>query len=155
VNPVKEILESLLKMARRITPNIFESEDFGRSNMGLAGHIFLRLSGSGLFKREHKILNESSKDALTRGARRISEVVAEEYLKDTNCNNDYELRVLEAIKKRPAWDFQVSEALGCRALVSSGVISAIQSLEGRGVIYRGEDFKYYVVEKHNPFEVHE
>ena len=148
-----QTLKSLLYMARSVAPEIYQSKEFWQSNMDLAGHLFLRLTGSGLYKKEIKILPTTDSTTLTKGLRRTCEVVAEEYLKSAKCENSYELKVLEAIKQKPMWDFEIVRALGLDLYISSGVTSALQGLKAKNLIYQGEDYKYHVKEKVNPFEV--
>lgn len=149
---LERTLKSMLQMARAVTPEIYQSEEFWRSNMGLAGHIFLRLTDSKMFKYETKILPESEKSKMTEAVRHVSETVAEEYLRDSNCDNEYELRALEAIRAQPMWDFQVVKALGVDLLISAGVDSALKSLVAKSLIYQGDDYKYYAKSGGSAFE---
>lgn len=140
---LERTLKSMLLMARAIAPDIYQGEEFWRSNMDLSGHIFIKLTDSKVFRHETKILPEPERAKLVEGIRRLGNTVANEYLISSNCSNEYELKVLEAIKNTPMHDFEITEALGCNLLISSGIMSALQALLAKDLIYRGDDYKYY------------
>lgn len=137
-------LKLLLQTARGAVEVIYEDEDFMRSNMDLAGHLFVRLTNSSTYKRQYKYLNDEMQKKLVKSTRMVTEMVANEYLRDTKVANDYELRVLESLRRGPMWDFQIVKAVGCDLLISASVDSAIKALVAKKLIYRGDDYKYYI-----------
>jgi len=153
VEELEKSLKSMLQMARSSVREVYESDEFLRSNMDLAGHIFLRLVDSKMFKYETKILPEATKNKMTEGVRQISQVVANDYLKNSGCDNEYELKILKLIKETPMWDFQIVDALGQDYMISSGTMSALQMLIAKGLAQQDEHHKYYA--EKSAFEVEE
>lgn len=148
MDPLTDTLKSLLQLSRSAVKEIYESEDFLRSNMDLAGHIFLRITNSAVFKRQSKLFSKEVTDDLVRGSRKISEIVSTEFLGNLKCANEYEARILNAVKKSPLYEHEIVKALGKEELLGAVTASAIQSLTARGLIYRDDDFKYYPKKSH-------
>jgi len=149
MDSMKKILEALLKTARRNAVKVLKEGDdeFLKSNMPLEGHLFLLLTRTGIYKKNHKTMNEEGQSIMTRGAREIASTVAAEIYENYKIHNDYEVRILTALQKCALYDFELCEALGVRLLHSSSVDTTLKCLESRGKIYRDEKFKYNLVEE--------